>query len=50
MGSRFFFNCTTRSLGKAALRKEGVNGALGSRRWGHMGWRRDYFRGWGKLE
>ena len=40
---------TTRHLGKAAIRKERVYGAL-RLNWRHTGWRRDHFRGWGKLE
>ena len=35
---------------KAGFRKEGNYGALRGRNCGHMGWRRDNFRGWGKLE
>ena len=37
-------------MGRAAFRKKGVNGALRSWNWGHLGWRRDHFRGSGKLE
>ena len=40
----------TRPLRKVSSREEGLNGALRSRYWGHMGWRRDHFRGCGKLE
>ena len=32
------------------MREEGVYGALRSRNWEYMGWRRDHFGGWGKLE
>ena len=49
MGSLFGLVCTMRLLGKAAMRKEGVYGTF-RRNWGHMRWRRDNFRGWGKLE
>ena len=37
-------------MGEAVFRKKGVDGALDSREWRHMGWRGDHFRGWGKLE
>ena len=40
----------TRHMGKASFRKEGRYVALRGRDWEHFGWRRDYFRGWGKLE
>ena len=40
----------TRPLRKVSSREEGLNGALRSRYWGHMGWRRDHFSGLGKLE
>ena len=39
----------TRLLGKATTGKEGVSRAL-RRYWEHLGWRRNYFRGWRKLE
>ena len=37
-------------MGKASFRKEGRYGTLRGRGWEHLGWRRDYFRGWGMLE
>ena len=49
-GGMFDFGVCTRHMGKASFRKEGRYVALRGRDWEHFGWRRDYFRGWGKLE
>ena len=37
-------------FGEAAFREKGLYGALGNVGWVHLGWRRNYFRGWGKVE
>ena len=37
-------------FGEAAFRKKGLYWALRNVSWVHLGWRRDHFRGWGKLE
>ena len=40
-GGMFDFGVCTRHMGKASFRKEGRYGALRSRDWEHMGWRRE---------
>ena len=50
-GGMFDFGVCTRHMGKASFRKEGRYGTLlRGRGWEHFGWRRDHFRGLGKLE
>jgi hypothetical protein len=44
------FGVSIRLFREAAFREKGKYGALRNMSWVHLGWRRNHFRGWGKLE